>query len=80
LQHAVAALVRPVAVGGWLRYAITVTMEASRRRIPLRFAGFMDWAYGAGLLRITGIAYQFRHEKLKSSLTPPSHGDRAAEA
>jgi hypothetical protein len=64
----------------WLRYAITVTLEASRRRIPLRFAGFMDWAYGAGLLRITGIAYQFRHEKLKSSLTPQAPGDRAAEA
>jgi hypothetical protein len=64
----------------WLRYAISVTMEASRRRIPLRFARFMDWAYGAGLLRITGISYQFRHEKLKSSLTPQSQGGGTAEA
>jgi hypothetical protein len=54
----------------WLRYAISITMEASRGRIPLRFARFMDWAYGAGLLRVTGVSYQFRHEKLKSSLSP----------
>jgi hypothetical protein len=30
----------------------------------------MDWAYGASLLRITGVSYQFRHDMLRSSLNP----------
>jgi hypothetical protein len=63
-----------VALGSrcWLRYAISTTIEAVHHRIPLRLERFMDWAYGASLLRITGVSYQFRHDKLKSSLTSPS--------
>jgi hypothetical protein len=53
-----------------LRYAISVTMEASRGNVPLTFERFMDWAYGAGILRISGVSYQFRHDKLRSSLAP----------
>ncbi len=54
----------------WLRYAISVAIEATHHRIPLRLERFMDWAYGAGLLRITGVSYQFRHDMLRSSLNP----------
>lgn len=55
----------------WLRYAISTTTEATQHRIPLRLERFMNWAYGAGLLRITGVSYQFRHDMLRSSLAPP---------
>jgi hypothetical protein len=54
----------------WLRYAISITLEASRGRVPLTFERFMDWAYGASLLRISGVSYQFRHDKPRSSLAP----------
>jgi NACHT domain len=52
----------------WLRYVISIVLEAWKGRIPWRFESFMDWAYGAGLLRLTGVSYQFRHDKLKTSL------------
>jgi hypothetical protein len=47
---------------------ISIGLEARKGRIPWRFETFMDWAYGAGLLRLTGVSYQFRHDKLKASL------------
>jgi NACHT domain len=55
----------------WLRYVIGIATEASHGRVPVRFARFMDWAYGASLLRIAGINYQFRHDNLRVLLAPP---------
>jgi hypothetical protein len=56
----------------WLRYVIGIVIESAHHRIPVRFERFMDWAYGAGLLRITGVSYQFRHDMLRASLKPVS--------
>ncbi|WUH88692.1 NACHT domain-containing protein [Streptomyces sp. NBC_00433] len=36
--------------------------------LPWRLGAFLNWAYEAGLLRISGIAYQFRHRELQDWL------------
>ncbi|WP_204050326.1 NACHT domain-containing protein [Microbispora siamensis] len=36
--------------------------------LPWRLGRFLNWAYEAGLLRIAGIAYQFRHRELQDYL------------
>ena len=49
----------------WTRYHIAVMIAAIRRSMPLRFGASLDWAYQAGLLRLSGTAYQFRHRQLQ---------------
>ena len=44
-----------------IRYAIGVTIAHRRGDLPPRPARFLAWAYQAGILRISGTAYQFRH-------------------
>ncbi|MEV5881786.1 hypothetical protein AB0L74_03505 [Streptomyces sp. NPDC052020] len=39
-----------------------------RRILPLRVARFMHWSYQAGLLRVAGSSYQFRHRELQDWL------------
>lgn len=50
----------------------------SRRVLPLRLGAFLDWATAAGLLRLSGPAYQFRHRELQEWLAahpePPPAG------
>ena len=50
----------------WRRYVAFLT--CTRGRLPWRLGRFLDWAYGAGLLRISGTAYQFRHRELQDHL------------
>ncbi|MGW5351453.1 NACHT domain-containing protein [Streptomyces sp. NPDC004031] len=38
------------------------------RLLPWRLGAFLNWSYEAGLLRISGIAYQFRHRELQDWL------------
>lgn len=57
--------------GVWMRYHLGVVCAAGRESLPLRFGSFLDWAYKAGLLRVSGISYQFRHRQLQDWLTPP---------
>lgn len=40
-----------------------------RGRLPWRLGTFLDWACDAGLLRTSGLAYQFRHRELQDWLT-----------
>jgi len=58
------------------RYHAAVMVNWVRGRAPLRFGAFLDWAHDAGLLRVSGVAYQFRHRQLQDWLTSP---DTAAE-
>lgn len=37
----------------------------ARGRVPFRLARFLDWGCGAGLMRYSGPAYQFRHRELQ---------------
>ncbi|WP_200308422.1 NACHT domain-containing protein [Streptomyces adelaidensis] len=55
------------ATGAGRRYVVFLC--CSRGRLPWRLGAFLDWAYGAGLLRISGTAYQFRHRELQEWLT-----------
>jgi len=49
----------------WLRYVMALTLEALPGRLPWRLNGFLRWSYQAGLLRVSGLAYQFRHDELR---------------
>jgi len=44
------------------RYLTAAVLFRFSRRFSRRPALFLDWASNAGLLRTTGIRYQFRHE------------------
>ena len=58
-----------IAANVWTRYHITTMIIAIRQQGPLRFGVFLDWAQQAGLLRVSGVAYQFRHRQLQDWLT-----------
>lgn len=50
----------------WTLYAIAILILIAYRRFPRRRLGpFLDWAYEAGLFRLSGIAIQFRHHALQ---------------
>ena len=51
---------------GWMRYAVILAL--SRRTLPARLGRFLRHAEAAGLLRIEGMAYQFRHRELQEWL------------
>jgi len=53
----------------WLRYMIAVYVLKRRRELPGRPALFLNWAYRAGLLRLSGISIQFRHREFQTWLT-----------
>ncbi|MEU0093871.1 hypothetical protein [Kribbella sp. NPDC006257] len=54
----------------WLiYYALAVLYLARRKQFPLRPARFLDWAYDAGLVRLSGTATQFRHRELQVYFT-----------
>lgn len=44
------------------------TRRWSRHWLPWRLNHFLWWCYGAGLLRLAGISYQFRHRELQDYL------------
>jgi hypothetical protein len=54
-----------IGAGVWVRYHIAVVITAIHRSGPLSFGTSLDWAYQAGLLRLSGTAYQFRHRQLQ---------------
>ncbi|WP_237519902.1 hypothetical protein [Streptomyces sp. HUCO-GS316] len=51
--------------GAGRRYLIFLLCARARRMLPLRMDSFLNWAYAAGLLRLSGSAYQFRHRELQ---------------
>ena len=59
----------------WTRYHIAVVINWLRGRAPLRFGAFLDWAHDAGLLRVSGVAYQFRHRQLQEWLAWSANGE-----
>ncbi|MEU9405828.1 NACHT domain-containing protein [Streptomyces sp. NPDC048281] len=53
--------------GAGRRYLVFLC--CARGRLPWHLGAFLNWAYQAGLLRISGVAYQFRHRELQDWLT-----------
>ncbi|MFE7611818.1 NACHT domain-containing protein [Streptomyces celluloflavus] len=54
------------------------TRRWGSRPLPWRLGRFLHWCYGAGLIRVAGIAYQFRHRELQEYLAHHVDGDAAA--
>lgn len=52
----------------WLRLYISLLLLRKEKALPLRLQPFLRWAYMSGLLRISGIGYQFRHDWIRRSL------------
>lgn len=52
--------------GAWRRYL--ATLLCTRGRLPWRLGRVLAWAADAGLLRVAGNAYQFRHRELQDHL------------
>lgn len=44
------------------------TRSTTERPLPWRLDRFLHWCYQAGLVRIAGIGYQFRHRELQDYL------------
>ena len=65
--------------GAVRRYLVFVCVARCAGRLPLRLGAFLDWALDAGLLRLSGSVYHFRHRELQHWLaTHPSPAtDRA---
>ncbi|MEU6139211.1 NACHT domain-containing protein [Streptomyces sp. NPDC047081] len=49
----------------WAEYALFLLTTPE---LPMRLARFLDWSVSAGLLRTSGIAYQFRHREFQEWL------------
>ncbi|MEU8796222.1 NACHT domain-containing protein [Spirillospora sp. NPDC048819] len=62
--------VLPLGVAG-VRYFVLLlcTRRWADIWLPWRLGRFLHWCYGAGLVRVAGIAYQFRHRELQDYLT-----------
>jgi hypothetical protein len=72
-----AALLCAVCVAGlWRRYL--ALLLATRGRLPWRLSRFLDWATRAGLMRMAGTAYQFRHRELQEYLALSTTAETAA--
>ncbi|GGZ05383.1 hypothetical protein GCM10010343_33910 [Streptomyces avidinii] len=50
---------------GWLRYVIAMTLMHRRNLLPWKVAAFLDWGHRAGVLRVHGVSWQFRHAELQ---------------
>ncbi len=49
----------------WSRYRLATLILFLQRRLPWRIVTFLQWNYDAGLMRISGLSYQFRHLRLQ---------------
>ncbi|MDH6247258.1 hypothetical protein [Mycobacterium sp. OTB74] len=58
------------------RYAIASLLFGFTGKFPRRPARLLEWARETGLLRVTGIAYQFRHDTYQQWLCGPPPDQR----
>jgi hypothetical protein len=63
----------------WLSYALVRVWLAVHRRLPWRLMAFLDDAQARGILRQTGLVYQFRHIEIQHRIAtrsvPPANQD-----
>ena len=76
-----------VARSPWPRYLVTCVLLGYQQRLPWRLARFLGWAYQAGMVRLAGVAVQFRHREFQAWLAtehpadePPPRWGRVAGA
>ena len=55
----------------YTRYIVAVYI-GKFQGLPFRFATFLNWCHSAGILRVSGIGYQFRHQELLDYLSEPA--------
>ncbi|WP_158239013.1 NACHT domain-containing protein [Streptomyces barkulensis] len=60
----------------WRRYAAFKSTVVGR--LPARLGAFLDWCCEAGLMRVEGLAYQFRHRELQDWLARSGADSEAA--
>jgi hypothetical protein len=68
LTNGLAAGVAVGLIGGlatWIRYVIGCMLARRKGMLPQRVGQFLDWAYRANLLRMSGTGIQFRHRELQ---------------
>ncbi|MCC3776137.1 hypothetical protein K6I33_000414 [Streptomyces sp. UNOB3_S3] len=51
--------------GAGRRYLVFLLRARWEKILPLRLGAFLDWACEAGLMRLSGPAYQFRHREFQ---------------
>jgi hypothetical protein len=56
------------------RYLFSVYIGKSYK-LPLRFSAFLEWCHSAGILRLSGAGYQFRHRELLDYLVEQPAGE-----
>ncbi|MFE2144376.1 NACHT domain-containing protein [Streptomyces sp. NPDC059456] len=61
----------------WLRYVIAMTMMKRRDLLPWKVAAFLDWGHRAGVLRVHGVSWQFRHAELQHWLAAQERPPRS---
>lgn len=59
----------------WSRYRLAVLILFLQRRLPWRIVTFLRWNYDAGLMRASGLSYQFRHLRLQNWLAETDEHD-----
>jgi len=69
----------PLVSMAWSRYRLAVLILFLQRRLPWRIITFLQWNYNAGLMRVSGLSYQFRHLRLQNWLAQTNKDDLLAE-
>ncbi|WP_081911222.1 NACHT domain-containing protein [Amycolatopsis vancoresmycina] len=65
---AISFLLTCAVIPAWTRYVVGIAYAAAKGVLPLRLSRFLMWACEAGLLRRSGVSYQFRHLELQHHL------------
>ncbi|MFD0361603.1 NACHT domain-containing protein [Nocardia sp. GCM10030253] len=86
VDAAAGMVVYTIAFGLWwsrasVRYGIARALLIRGSRFTWRPSPFLDWARSSGLLRVTGAAYQFRHQTYQQwLLSEPANAPSGAAA
>jgi hypothetical protein len=68
----------PLVSMAWSRYRLAILILFLQRRLPWRIVTFLQWNYNAGLMRVSGLSYQFRHLRLQNWLAQTDDHDLLA--
>lgn len=63
----------------WFRFRLTSLLLATTGRTPVRIVEFLEDSHRRGVLRLNGVAYQFRHRSVQRHLSRPGVADSTAE-